>query len=292
MGLRAKFNFVMLIAFLCGLALAAVLSHKLMLDNARSAVLQEAAVMMGQASAISGYTDKEIAPLLAEQLKVRFLPQSIPFAAAQANFRTLQQQFPDYSLRIPATNPTNPADRPTDWQEDIIDIFRHDPTLKGFVSTRDTPTGPILSYSRPVRVADKSCLECHSTPAAAPTSMTDLYGTNNGFGWKLGDTTGAYIVSVPMQVPLERANRAFYTLMIGLAVVFLFMMIVLNILLEFTIVRPARRIATAASDVSLGNMEAPEVIVKGRDEIASLADSFNRMRRSLANAMNMLEGRT
>ena len=33
---------------------------------------------------------------------------------------------------------------------------------------------------------------------------------------------------------------------------------------------------------------APEVVVRGRDEISQLAESFNRMRRSLANAMKML----
>ena len=44
-----------------------------------------------------------------------------------------------------------------------------------------------------------------------------------------------------------------------------------------------------ASEVSLGNMDAPEFAERGRDEIASLAGSFNRMRRSLANAMKLLE---
>ena len=39
----------------------------------------------------------------------------------------------------------------------------------------------------------------------------------------------------------------------------------------------------------LGNMDAPEFTVRGRDEIASLAESFTRMRRSLANAMKLLE---
>lgn len=290
MGLRAKFNLVMLISFLIGLGLAAALSYNLLQDNARNAVLQEAAIMMGQASAISAYTDKEIGPLLADQLKVRFLPQTIPFSVAQTNFRTLQQQFPDYSFREPASNPTNPADRPTDWQEDIIDLFRRNPTLTEFVSTRGTPTGPILSYSRPIRVTDKGCLECHSTPAAAPPTMIDLYGSTNGFGWKLGDTVGAQIVSVPMRVPLERANHAFVTMIIWLTVVFLVMMVVLNVLLQYIIIRPVRRISAAASEVSLGNMEAPEFVVRGKDEIASLADSFTRMRRSLANALKMLEG--
>jgi hypothetical protein len=224
MGLRAKFNLVMLVAFLVGLGLAAVLSDRLLQGDAREAVLQEAAVMMGQASAISQYTDNEIGPLLSGQLKVRFLPQTIPFWAAQTNFRTLQQQFPEYSFRELALNPSNPSDRPTDWQADIIELFRRDPKLTEFVSERDTPAGPILSYSRPIKVADQSCLECHSTPSAAPSSMIDLYGPNNGFGWTLGDTVGAQIVSVPMRVPLERSNRAFVTMMIGLTAVFLVML--------------------------------------------------------------------
>ena len=290
MGLRAKFNVVMLVAFLIGLGLAGALSYRLVQDNAQSEVLQEAAIMMGQASAISGYTDREIGLLLADQLKVRFLPQTIPFWAAQTNFRTLQQQFPDYSFREPATNPTNPGDRPTDWQADIIDLFRREPKLTEFVSHRDTPTGPILSFSRPIRVTDQGCLQCHSTPAAAPSTLVDLYGSTNGFGWKLGDTVGAQIVSVPMRVPLQRADRTFITMMVGLALVFLVMMVLLNLLLHYVIIRPVRRISAVASEVSLGNMAAPEFAVRGHDEIASLADSFNRMRRSLVNALKMLEG--
>jgi protein-histidine pros-kinase len=290
MGLRAKFNLVMLAAFLIGLALAGALSYTLTQDNARRDVLGEAAIMIGQANTISHYTDHEIAPLLADQLKIRFLPQTIPFWAAQTNFRALQQQFPDYSLREIATNPTNATDRPTDWQADIIDAFRRDPTLTEFVTTRDTPTGPILSVSHPIRVTDQNCLTCHSTAAAAPPSMVDLYGTANGFGWKLNDIVGAEIVSVPMRVALDRAWRTFEIVMAGLAGVFLVMMIVLNVLLQYFIISPVRRIAAAASEVSLGNMSAPEFPVRGRDEIASLAESFNRMRRSLANALKLLEG--
>ena len=63
----------------------------------------------------------------------------------------------------------------------------------------------------------------------------------------------------------------------------------LNLLLHFVIVKPVRRISAIASEVSLGNMDAPEFTVRGRDEIASLSESFNRMRRSLANAMKLLE---
>jgi HAMP domain-containing protein len=289
MGLRAKFNLVMLFAFVVGLCLAGGLSYTLVQDDARNEVLQEAAVMIGQANAISGYTDHEIAPLLADQIKLRFLPQTIPFWAAQTNFNALQQQFPDYSMREPATNPTNPADRPTDWQADIIELFRRSPDLKEFVSTRDTATGPILSVSHPIRITDKGCLACHSTPAAAPATMVDLYGPNNGFGWKMGDVVGAQIVSVPMRVPLNRAWHTFELVMIGVTAVFFLIAVLLNVLLQIVIIRPVRRIAATASELSLGNMDVPEFQMRGRDEIASLAESFNRMRRSLVNALKMLE---
>ncbi len=209
MGLKAKFNLVMLAAFLVGLGLAAVLSWRIVHDNARREVLQQAAVMMAQASAIRDYTAKEIEPLLADQIKVRFLPHTVPSWAAQTNLRALAAQFPDYSYKEAALNPTNPADRATDWESGIIAEFVRNPSLRDFVSTRDSPAGPILSISRPIRITDKDCLTCHSTPSAAPASMIDLYGSANGFGWKLGDVIAAQIVSVPMQVALDRANEAF-----------------------------------------------------------------------------------
>ena len=289
MGLKAKFNLVMLLAFLVGLALAARLSWRIVHDNARREVLQQAAVMMAQASAIRDYTTKEIGPLLADQIKVRFLPHTVPSWAAQTNLRALAAQFPDYTYKEAALNPTNPADRATDWESGIIAEFARDPSLKDFTSTRDGPTGPILSISRPIRITDKDCLTCHSTPSAAPASMIDLYGSANGFGWKLGDVIGAQIVSVPMQVALDRANDAFKVYLLALVAVFAVTIVLLNLLLHFVIVTPIRRMSAIASEVSLGNMDAPEFAERGRDEIASLAGSFNRMRRSLANAMKLLE---
>jgi len=75
MGLKAKFNLVILAAFLVGLALAAALSWRIVQDNARREVLQEAAIMMAQASAVRDYTTNEIDPLLTEQLKIRLYLQ-------------------------------------------------------------------------------------------------------------------------------------------------------------------------------------------------------------------------
>lgn len=289
MGLRAKFNLVLLGAFVVGLALAGTMSYRIINANARHEVSQEAAIMITAASAIRDYTAKEIKPLLADQLKVRFLPHVVSSWAAQTNLREVSAQFPAYTYKEAALNPTNPADRATDWEADIIAGFQRNPTLKEFTSVRDTPGGPMLSVSRPIRITNKECLSCHSTPAAAPASMIDLYGGANGFGWQLNDVIGAQIVSVPMKVALDRADRLFIIVFGGLAVVFLITLLLLNLVLHFMIIRPIRQMSSIAGEISLGNTGVPEFAEKGHDEIASLAQSFNRMRRSLTNAMQMLD---
>jgi protein-histidine pros-kinase len=280
---------VLLAAFVVGLALSATVSYRVVRDNARREVEHEATIMITAASAIRDYTAKEIKPLLIDQMKLRFLPHTVSAWAAQYNLRTVSSQFPDYSYKEAALNPTNPADLATDWEADIIGEFQHSATLKEFTIVRDTPNGPMLSVSRPLRIVDPGCLTCHTTAAEAPATMVDLYGTTNGFGWKLGDVIGAQIVSVPMRVALERADQVFYIVFGGLVSVFLVTLLLLNLVLHYMIIRPIRRMSMIAGEVSLGNNDVPEFRERGEDEIASLAKSFNRMRRSLTNAMRMLE---
>ena len=42
--------------------------------------------------------------------------------------------------------------------------------------------------------------------------MIDIYGPDNGFGWNLNEIIGAQIVTVPLQVLLDRARGTFIKL--------------------------------------------------------------------------------
>jgi HAMP domain-containing protein len=285
--LQTKFNLALSAAFVIGLALASGFAFKIAGDSARRDVLHEAALMASEGEGASRYTDQEVAPLLSKA-GTGFAPQTIPFLAAQDQFRRVQKDWPDYSYKDAALNPTDPADKASDWEAAIINRFRADAGLTQIISQRDTPNGPVLSLSKPIRIADPTCLQCHSTPDKAPPGMIALYGTASGFGWKQNEAVGAQIVSVPMRVALRGAQRSFLFFLGGLTLVFLVTMVALNVLLRLMVVRPAREIAHMADAVSLGQTDVPEYAPKGEDEIASLADSFNRMRRSLANAMKLL----
>ncbi len=287
MGLRLKFNLAMLFALAIGYGLTGYAVHSMLQENARAAVLDMARIMRESALAIRSYTVEEVGPLMQTLSVERFLPHTVPSFAAQTNFRQVREAFPDYAYKEAALNPTNPSDRATDWEADIIHAFRNDDALRELILERDTPTGQSLVLAHPIRITNEACLQCHSTPAAAPASMIALYGEANGFGWKLDEIIGAQIVSVPMRVALERANQTFSTVMISLGAVFLTVFVILNLLLSFSVVRPIRRLSTLANEVSLGNLDAPELEPAGGGEIATLTAAFNRMRRSLENAMRM-----
>ena len=289
MGLRLRFNLVLLFAFAVGLAIAALVSDRILRDNAREETLKNARIMMESALAIRGYTANEIQPLLEEAAFDRFLPHTVPSYAAQTNFRALRQTFPDYTYKEAALNPTNLADLATDWEADIINGFRNDAARQETTLIRETPSGRALVLSRPLTVTDETCLACHGAVDDAPPEMLAVYGGANGFGWQLGETIGAQVVSVPMSVPTDRARESFYTFMGALVGIFVLLLTLLNVLLQLTVIRPVEQISRMAGQVSMGDMDTPDVTWSRTDEIGSLAASFNRMRRSLENAMKMLD---
>ncbi|MCB1824090.1 MAG: DUF3365 domain-containing protein [Candidatus Competibacteraceae bacterium] len=288
MGLRMKFNLVLLLAFAIGLALAAYLSDRILKDNAREEVVQHARIMIESALGARGYTAQHIRPLLTLQMKRQFRPESVSAYAAAQIFKALREQHPDYTYKEAALNPTNPTDRASDWEADIINEFRNNPDKKELVVERDTPTGRMLNLARPLGIHNEGCLVCHGRIEDAPKTMTDIYGVNNGFGWKMDEIIGAQVVTVPMSLPLERARQTFATFMILLGGVFLLLLLLLNILLHFVVIRPVKRMSEIAGEVSMGKPDVPEYVRQGSDEIASLSQSFNRMRLSLENAMKML----
>ena len=289
MKIRWKIDLAMCGAFVVGLGLAGASAYEILTKNAIEDAVQNARIMIEAASAIRSYTAQSIKPLLEQQMKVQFLPHSIPSFAAQTNLKMIRTKLPEYSYREPTLNPTNVSDRAVDWEADIINDFRSDANKKETLVTRDTVGGRFVILARPLKVASQACLSCHSTAENAPATLVALYGSQNGFGWKLGDVVGAQVVSIPLAVPLDRAYQALFWLMIALAVTFLVIIIVVDLLLRFVVVTPVVEISKMANSVSMGKLDTPEYIRETNDEIGTLSMSFNRMRRSLQNAMKMLD---
>jgi hypothetical protein len=267
-----KFNLIFIPFLALCLGAVGYIARKMLLEDARQHVIENARIIMETMLASRTYTTKQVAPLLqqknfklqtaisefrktieempktldataakdirgnakksfllgqqraldAEQqflasvkgrpeelLDNEFHPQSVPAFAATEIFAYLRDKFPDYFYKEATLNPTNPRDRATDWESDVVNQFRGGPTQGEFIGTRESPTGTALFLARPIKINNVSCLECHSTPDKAPAEMIKIYGIDNGFGWALDDVIGAQIVSVPVSVPVDIAENAY-----------------------------------------------------------------------------------
>jgi protein-histidine pros-kinase len=275
-----KFNLIFIPILALALGAIGFIAQKMLLEDARQHIIENARIIMESALSSRTYTTKQVAPLLeqknfklqtavaefrktlesipktfdptatadvranlrkgfalgqqralealeqfaaaakdkpGELLDNEFHPQSVPAFAATEIFNYLREKFPNYFYKEATLNPTNPRNRATDWESDVVNQFRTRPEQTEIVSIRDTPTGPSLFLARAIKVNNVSCLECHSTADKAPVEMIKLYGSANGFGWKLNDIIGAQIVSVPMAVPVLLAENVFRTLVLWLA---------------------------------------------------------------------------
>lgn len=298
MKLLAKFNLLLIVVFGLGMVLISMNARSFLLEDAKTTVLGQAKLMAASSKATRDYTDEEISPVLENtpEHKNEFLPQTIPFYAATVTFNRLRKSgsdFADYTYKEATLNPTNLTDRATDWEADIINHFRNSPSIKPgdaeVVGERDSAVGPTLYLARPIAV-ESGCLTCHSSPSVAPKALIKRYGTQNGFGWHQNEIVAAQIITVPMSLPIKLANDGLRSLLITLGTIFFATIALIDIGMYFIVIRPLRSVSQAADRISTGEIDLPPLPVKGKDEIADVTTSFNRMHTSLKKAMELLNG--
>ena len=289
LSLSVKFNLVFLIIFAIGLSGAGVLANRLLQQQALEETTHDADILLSTAESMQAYTAAHVTPLLATQMKYRFVPESIPAYSAIEMLNLLQKEFPNFSYRSTMLNPTNPRDRPTDWETDVIRQLHDHPELKEATGQRNSQTGRTLFLARPSRITDAACMSCHSTPSAAPSTMLDKYGAANGFGWTMNEVIGAEVVSVPMAQPIERGRALWRTFMVSLAGLFAVILIVMNVMVHVLVTQRIQSLSRVADEMSLGKLDGAALPTHGSDEIASLAVSFGRMQTSLIEAFKILD---
>src|SRR5438105_137246 len=141
MKLLMKINLVLLVVFAIGFATTGYVSNRLLQQNARAEIMENARIMMEAALAVRTYTATQIKPLLDTQMKYTFLPQSVPAYSANTYFAQLQKKFPEYAYKEATLNPTNPVNRATDWEADLVEEFRKSQGTTEIVGERETPNG-------------------------------------------------------------------------------------------------------------------------------------------------------
>lgn len=241
-------------------------------------------------SSVRKYTNTQVNPELADKLETEFLPQSVPAYSAREVFDILRKtpDYRDFFYKEATLNPTNLRDKADGYETEIVERFRNKSDLKELSRFRSIPGGDIFYIARPLPVSEQSCLVCHSVPEAAPPSMINLYGTANGFGWKLNEIVGAQIITVPANNVINKAHQSSLLIILIVSTIFIATILLVNFFLNRQVVMPLKRMTRIAEEVSTGHMDV-EFEQMSNDEIGNLAKAFKRMQLSLEMAMKRIK---
>ena len=218
------------------------------------------------------------------------MPETIPAYSAREVFESLRQKdvsYRDFFYKEATINPSNLRDKADPFEKKLVEKFianKEQKELRGF---RSSHSGHLFYIARPIKITQESCLQCHSTPDVAPKSVIDRYGPVNGMGWQLNEIVGAQVISVPAETVIVQARQSFATIMAIVSGIFVLVILLVNYLLNSNVIRPLKKMARVAEEVSTGYMNA-EFEQTANDEIGNLAEAFKRMKLSLAMAMNRI----
>ncbi|MEA5623242.1 c-type heme family protein [Nostoc sp. UHCC 0251] len=290
LNLKQKFTILLLVILTFGLSLSGFALSSLLRENAKQDISSTGLMLMQTMSSVRKYTTTQINPELADKLETEFLPQSVPAYSAREVFEILRKApgYREFFYKEATLNPTNLRDKADAFETEIVEKFRNKTDLKELSGFRSIPGGDIFYIARPLPVSEQSCLVCHSVPEAAPQSMINLYGTANGFGWKLNEIIGAQIITVPANNVIKKANQSSLLIILIVSTIFIATILLVNLFLNRQVVMPLKRMTRIAEEVSTGHMEV-EFEQMSNDEIGNLAKAFKRMQLSLEMAMKRIK---
>jgi hypothetical protein len=133
----ATIRLILISIFVIVLVVGAGGGYLLLRSYAVALATEGARLVLNTAIAIRAYTQDQVAPELAKAPASEFYESSVPAFATQSIYKRVQQLNPAYTYREPALNPTNPADRPTPVEIDLINRFRAEPNLKELTGIRN-----------------------------------------------------------------------------------------------------------------------------------------------------------
>ncbi|NEO85593.1 MAG: DUF3365 domain-containing protein [Spirulina sp. SIO3F2] len=201
-SLESQFTILIALVFFVVLLLVNFGSSYLLSQQAQTEITQRATILMDTLNSVRNYTTENIQSLLQDEVETtdKFMRESVPsFAATQvfSRFKELPK-YVDFAYKEAALNPTNPKDKANYFESDLLQEFRKNPNrdreVSGFITQNQSNA---FYISRPLKVNDVSCLQCHGNPESAPANLIRDYGDQNGFGWQVGEIVAAQTVYVP-----------------------------------------------------------------------------------------------
>lgn len=287
MRLETRFTWIIALCFCFGVSVAGYVSYRLESRQGFEEIKLKADMLLESGVAVGAYTAQDVAPTLSALQGAEFHAAQVPSYAAQNVMRRFAEKFPDYTYRESSLNPTNLADRANDWEVGLLRAFTADPKRKDAFGETGHGADSRFYLARPIRVESAACMQCHSTPSAAPAAMLAKYGPVNGFGWKLGDVVGLQLVEVPTAPTSVKTFNSVLVTVGSLACIFVLSAVVFLLLLRRYVTRPLDFLTRAAHESSVdshaphGDALSLAGVGSGEASLSALGGQFKTLHQAI-----------
>ncbi|HHN66262.1 MAG TPA: DUF3365 domain-containing protein [Nitrospirae bacterium] len=290
MRLRTRFTLIMLIVYLFSLPVIVLGSYYILKNNAFREISQEAKLMLAAWEGAGAYTSNVLRPLLEKKCGDISTPEMVKglFIAREVE-ASIKKVAGNYSYKVAAINPFNKNHIPDSFEESKLKEFRQGKLKGQWKGFKKTKEGEFYVVMKPLKVSF-DCLRCHGDPMFAPKEIRKRYGTKGGFNWQEGEIAAIRMVYVPTAIPIANAKKTLVFFSLIYSGFFFLVIMIINILINRSIIKPIESFVTTAEDISRGKMDR-DFDIKTNDEMRALADAFTRMKLSLAKAMDILRER-
>ncbi len=290
-----KLNLLLLLIFTIIVGISSFSLSTVLEKNVEQIFTQKASILIDTMSSVRRYTSEHVNPELSDRLETEsyFISETVPAYSAKTVFKYLRsiEGYENFLYREATINPTNLRDKADGFEKKIIEKFREDLNLKEQKGYRSFVKGDVFYIARPLAVNSRRCLKCHGDPKDAPQNQINTYGRKHGFGWKLNEIVGAQIVSVPVARAFNIDRRTQFIAVIVISIFSILSILIIDLFLKQTIIKPLKQIAAWAKEVSTGNV-TQDYKHKTNDEIGLLAAAINRLKVTLEMAINMLDSKS
>ena len=249
-------------------------------SNVEDLAKQQLSLALNFDLAIREYVAEKVRPLMYNLIsKETFIPETMSTSFVARNiFEKVRENFPDYIIKFSSGNPRNPANQAGPEELNMIKYFNDNPLDEVWTGEINIGGKPYLAQFSAMRM-EKPCLRCHGDPANAPYELIERYGPDASFYLPLGEVVGLDTIAIPSDKVNQRLwqekvrNIGFLGILILLlcaSLVFIFKFIITDRLSIIT--HHFLHTEKQGDDAMIGAIET-----KGRDEIAILTGSFNKL---------------
>ncbi len=286
MTIRKRIMVILVMVYVISLGLAVGGGYYVLREDTARESEEKTQIFAAAMSATTRYLLTQIRPKVENYLPETYFPEAtVGIVMLTEAAKMIQEDYPEYIFRIASPNPLNPENRANPFEARTIEAFDQGDIegWKGFVEKNGKDYFAIASPMP----ASEGCIWCHDTPETAHPEMVEKYGNQSGYGYVAGDVVGGRFIYVPTEVALQQAEKKLTFFAGGFSLFFLLMLLAVDRIIVYSVVKPIENIVSVATDISKGKMDR-ELVIHTNDEIKTLAEAFNRMKISLAKAMDIL----